>query len=136
MIIILMNNYNRLCTISRNNSQILTDHFDDNKHNFLYRRSRPISIQENNKHRIGLDLLLSCIIRTKKVENTSTLYHPDCGLMRFTVLVKRNYTQEQHGRKNIHNAPCAWLLKDVGPEGELKHMPCLISMFCSVIRLR
>ncbi len=42
---------------------------------------RPDSTQEN-KHRIGLDFFPSSIIHTagqKKVENTSTLYHPGCG---------------------------------------------------------
>ena len=42
---------------------------------------RPVSTQEN-KHRIGQDFFASCIIHTagpKKVENTSTLYHPGCG---------------------------------------------------------
>ncbi len=39
---------------------------------------RPVSTPEN-KHRIGLDFFPSCIILSagpKKVENTSTLYHP------------------------------------------------------------
>ena len=44
---------------------------------FIYGLLRP-----ENKHRIGLDFSPSCTIRTagpKKVENTSTLYHLDCG---------------------------------------------------------
>ncbi len=42
---------------------------------------RPVSTQEN-KHRIGLDffhLVLSAPPHQKKVENTSTLYHPGCS---------------------------------------------------------
>ena len=41
----------------------------------------PVSTQEN-KNRIGLDFFPSSLIHTarpKKVENTSTLYHPGCG---------------------------------------------------------
>ena len=45
---------------------------------------------------IGLDFFPSCIIRTagpKKVENTSTLYHPGCGL------------QVQSGTENWYRTP-------------------------------
>ncbi len=56
---------------------------------------RPVSTQEN-KHRIGLDFFPSCIIRTagpKKVESTSTLYHPGCG------------SQVQAGTEYSHRKP-------------------------------